>query len=144
VKKRGSQRDKRSHSMSDTTLHYHWDIRPAFVPLERKEVTIALKIAEWDAERAADLLKVNTSRLMGFLRGHTDLYRQVELKTVYPFISIQDGDDGITITIKPDRSWKRITARNETNGATVITLDKVSREHEALVRRAQAIMREGE
>jgi hypothetical protein len=144
VKKRGSQRDKRSHSMSDTTLHYHWDIRPAFVPLERKEVTIALKIAEWDAERAADLLKVNTSRLMGFLRGHTDLYRQVELKTVYPFISIQDGDDGITITIKPDRSWKRITARNETNGATVITLDKVSREHKALVRRAQAIMREGE
>jgi hypothetical protein len=144
VKKRGSQRDKRSHSMSDTTLYYHWDIRPAFVPLERKEVTIALKIAEWDAERAADLLKVNTSRLMGFLRGHTDLYRQVELKTVYPFISIQDGDDGITITIKPDRSWKRITARNETNGATVITLDKVSREHKALVRRAQAIMREGE
>jgi hypothetical protein len=30
----------------------------------------------------------------------------VELKTVYPFISIQDGEEGITITIKPDRSWK--------------------------------------
>ena len=144
MKKRGFQRNKRSHSMPDTTLHYHWDVRPAFVPLERKEVTIALKIAEWDAEKAAGILKVDISRLTGFLRGHTDLYRQVELKTVYPFISIQDGEEGITITIKPDRSWKRITARNETNGATVITLDKVSREHEALVRRAQAIMREGE
>jgi hypothetical protein len=128
--------------MADTTLHYYWDVRPAYVPLTRKETVLALKIAEYDAEKAAGLLKIDTSRLMGFLRGHTDLYRQVELKTVYPFISIQEGDDGITITIKRDRSWKRITARNETNGVTVITLDKVSREHEALVRRAEAIMRE--
>jgi hypothetical protein len=141
MKKRGFQRD---HSKSDTTLHYYWDLRPAYEPLTRNEVVLALKITEWDAEKAAGILKVDISRLMGFLRGHTDLYRQVELKTVYPFISIQDGEEGITITIKPDRSWKRITARNETNGATVITLDKVSREHEALVRRAQAIMREGE
>ena len=128
--------------MADTTLHYNWDVRPAYVPLERKEVTIALKIAEWDAERAADLLKINTSRLMGFLRGHTDLYRQVELKTVYPFISIQDREEGITITIKPDRSWKRITPYREADGTAVIKLDKVSREHEALVRRAEAILRE--
>jgi hypothetical protein len=141
MKKRGFQRD---HSKSDTTLHYYWDLRPAYEPLTRNEVVLALKITEWDAEKAAGILKVDISRLMGFLRGHTDLYRQVELKTVYPFISIQDGEEGITITIKPDRSWKRITARNETSGATVITLDKVSREHEALVRRAQAIMREGE
>jgi hypothetical protein len=141
MKKRGFQRD---HSKSDTTLHYYWDLRPAYEPLTRNEVVLALKITEWDAEKAAGILKVDISRLMGFLRGHTDLYRQVELKTVYPFISIQDSEEGITITIKPDRSWKRITARNETNGATVITLDKVSREHEALVRRAQAIMREGE
>jgi hypothetical protein len=128
--------------VSDTTLHYNWDVRPAYVPLERKEVTIALKIAEWDAERAADLLKVNTSRLMGFLRGHTDLYRQVELRTIYPFISIQEGDDGITITIKPDRSWKQITPYREADGTAVIKLDKESREHSALVRRAGALVRE--
>jgi hypothetical protein len=128
--------------VSDTTLHYNWDVRPAYIPLERKEVTVALKIAEWDAERAAGILKVDTSRLMGFLRGHVDLYRQVELKTVYPFISIQEGDDGITITIKQDRSWKRITPYREADGTAVIKLDKVSREHEALVRRAEAIVRE--
>jgi hypothetical protein len=81
---------------------------------------------------------------MGFLRGHSDLLRQVSLRTVFPFISVQNGDDGITIRIKPDRSYKRITAHNETNGVTVITLDKVSREQEAAVRRAQAIMREKE
>ena len=58
MKGRGCQRDKqRDHSVSDTTLHYNWDVRPAYVPLERKEVAIALKIAEWDAERAADLLE---------------------------------------------------------------------------------------
>jgi hypothetical protein len=103
MKKRGFQRD---HSKSDTTLHYYWDLRPAYEPLTRNEVVLALEITEWDAEKAAGILKVDISRLMGFLRGHTDLYRQVELKTVYPFISIQDGEEGITITIKPDRSWK--------------------------------------
>ena len=128
--------------MADSTLHYNWDVRPAYIPLTRKEAVLALKIAEYDAEKAADLLKVNTSRLMGFLRGYTDLYRQVELKTVYPFISIQEGDDGITITIKPDRSWKRITPYREADGTAVIKLDKVSREHGALVRRAEAIVRE--
>jgi hypothetical protein len=119
--------------VSDTTLHYNWDVRPAHVPLTRKEAVLALKIAAYYAEKAAGLLKIDTSRLMGFLRGHTDLYRQVELKTTYPFISIQEGDDEITITIKQDRSWKRITPYREADGTAVIKLDKVSREHGALV-----------
>ena len=81
---------------------------------------------------------------MGFLRGHSDLYRQVELKNVFPFISIQEGEEGITITIKPDRSYQRsnITPYREANGTAVIKLDKVSREHSALVRRAGALVRE--
>ena len=128
--------------MPDTTLHYPWDVRPGYEPLTRKEVALALKIADYDAERAADLLRIDTGRLMGWLRGQTDLYRQVVLKTVYPFISIQEGGDGITITIKPDRSWKRIAPYREADGTAVIKLDKVSRELEALVRRAEAIVRE--
>jgi hypothetical protein len=79
MKKRGFQRDKRrDHSMPDTTLHHTWDLRPAYVPLTRNEAVLALRIADNDAEQAAGLLKVDTSRLMGFLRGHIDLYRQVE------------------------------------------------------------------
>jgi hypothetical protein len=128
--------------MPDTTLHYNWDVRPASIPLERKEVTIALKIAEYDAERAADLLRVDIGRLMGFLLSQLDLYRQVSLRTVFPFISIRDSDEGIKITIKRDKSYRRISAHTETDGTTVITLDKVSRELEALVRRAEAIVRE--
>ena len=126
----------------NTTLHYNWDVRPAYIPLERKEVALALKIAEWDVEKAAGILRIDISRLMSYLRGHTDLYRQVELKTVYPFISIQERDGGIRITIKPDRSWKRITPYREADGTAVIKLDKVSHEHGALVRRAEAIARE--
>jgi hypothetical protein len=90
--------------VADTTLHYNWDIRPAYEPLTRKEAVLALKIAEYYAAKVADLLKIDTSRLMGFLRGHIDLYRQVELKTIYPFISIRSSDEGIRITIKPDKS----------------------------------------
>jgi hypothetical protein len=67
-------------------------------------------------ERAADLLKVNTSRLMGFLRGHIDLYRQVELRAIYPFISIRNSDEGIKITIKSDKSYKRIIANTDMVG----------------------------
>ena len=128
--------------MSDTTLHYRWDVRPAYEPLTRTEAVLALKIADYDAEQAAILLKVDTSRLMRFLRGHADLYRQVELKSVYPFISIRERDDGITITIKPDRSYQRITPYREADGTVVIKLDKVSREHGALVQRAEAVVRE--
>ena len=36
-------------------------------PLTRKEAELALRIAEYDAERAADLLRVDIGRLMGFL-----------------------------------------------------------------------------
>ena len=128
--------------MVDTILHYNWDVRPDYVPLTRKEAVLALKIAEYEAEQAATLLKVDTSRLMAFLRGHADLYRQVELGLIFPFISARHSDEGINITIKPDKSYKRITARTETDGTTIITLDKVSRKHVALVRRAEAIVRE--
>jgi hypothetical protein len=128
--------------VADATLRYNWDVRPAHVPLTRKEAVLALKIAAYDTEKAASLLKIDTSRLMGFLRGHRDLYRQVELKTVYSFISIQNREDGITITIKPDQSYKRITPYREADGTAVIKLDKVSHEHGALVRRAEAIARE--
>ena len=128
--------------MSDTTLHYPWDLRPGYEPLTHKEAILALKIADYDAEQAATLLKVDTSRLMGFLRGRTDLYRQVELKTVYPFISIRERDDGIMITIKPNRSYQRVTPYLEADGTVVIKLDKVSREHGALVQRAEAVVRE--
>jgi hypothetical protein len=128
--------------VTDPTLHYNWDVRPAYVPLTRKEAVLALKIAGYDAEKASGILKIDISRLMGFLRGHLDLYRQVELKTVYPFISIRESDDGITITIKPGRSYQRITPYREADGTAVIKLDKVSREHSALVRRAEAIVRE--
>ena len=41
---------------SSTTLHYTWSERPGYVPLTRKEAELALRIAEYDAERAADLL----------------------------------------------------------------------------------------
>ena len=61
-------------------------------------------------------MKVNTSRLMGFLRGHIDLYRQVELRAIYPFISIRNSDEGIKITIKSDKSYKRIIANTDMVG----------------------------
>ena len=61
---------------------------------------------------------------------------------MFPFISIRDSDEGIKIIIKRDKSYRRISAHTETDGTTVITLDKVSREFEALVRRAEAIVRE--
>jgi hypothetical protein len=64
---------------------------------------------------------------MGFLRGHIDLYRQVELRAIYPFISIRNSDEGIKITIKSDKSYKRIIANTDMVGNTTITLDKVSR-----------------
>lgn len=126
----------------NTKLHYTWDTRPAYIPLTRKEVVLALSMAEFDAEQAAKILKVDTSRLVGFLRGHLDLNRQVTLKTLYQFISIRQSTDGIVITIKPDASFKRVTAGKSDHGF-VITLDKVSREHEASVRKAQATL-EGE
>jgi hypothetical protein len=126
----------------DTTLHYNWSERPGYVPLTRKEAELALRIAEYDAEGAAKLLRIDAGRLMGFLRGHADLLRQVSLRTVLPFITIRDSDDGIKITIKPDRSYRRITAQNETDGTTVITLDKASKGLAALVRRAEAMARE--
>jgi hypothetical protein len=122
-----------------TSLHYNWDVRPAYEPLTRKEAELALRIAEYDAERTADLLKVDVGRLMGFLRGQIDLYRQVSLRTVFPFISIRDSGEGITITIKPDRSYRRITAQTETDGTRTITLNKVSDNASHLLRVAQAV-----
>ncbi len=106
-------------------------------------MTIALKIAEWDAEKAAGILKIDISRLMGFLRGHTDLYRQVELKTIYPFISIQEGDDGITITIKPDKRFNRVL-HGQVGDEFIVKLDRANSKHRGLIRRAEAIARDKE
>ncbi len=85
------------------------------------------------------MLKVDTSRLMGFLRGQIDLYRQVSLRTVFPFISIRESGEGITITIKPDRSYNHFTANRENDGSTTITLNKVSDNASHLLRVAQAV-----
>jgi hypothetical protein len=128
--------------MTDT-LHYSWDERPAYKPLTREECVIALRIAEYDAERAADLLKINTGRLMRFLLSQSDLYRQVTLRTAWPFISVQDGDAGLTIRIKKDAGYNRVAVDAKSyHDDVVITLYKAAKNARAIATMAQIILDE--
>ena len=127
--------------MPDTTLHYPWDVRPGYEPLTRKEVALALKIADYDAEQAASILKVDMRPLDGVpAQSARSLSTSCRCGTVFPLHldprqrrRHQDHRRG------GQELRRMIGPYNETDGTTVITLDKVSRELEALVRRAEAI-----
>jgi hypothetical protein len=49
--------------MTDETLEYRWHVRPGYIPLERKEVELALSIAKFDKAEAARILRVPIDRL---------------------------------------------------------------------------------
>lgn len=127
----------------DTTLSYTWDERPIYVPLTEKEVRLALKIADYDAEKAADILKIPSDRLMSFVKRHPDLRRAITLRTEYPFISIRENDDGcVVITVSPNKRFDTAKMNPLESGGIDIVLYRDNPEMRHILSVAQSIVDE--
>jgi hypothetical protein len=91
--------------MADETLVYPWDVRPSHIPLERKEIELALTIAKFDKAEAARILRVPIDRLDGVLvnPSYSHVNNKIREKLYEGLVSVRGfGKHKIVTLHRPD------------------------------------------
>jgi hypothetical protein len=91
--------------MSDESLEYPWHIRPAHIPLERKEIELALSIAKFDKAEAARILRVPIDRLEGVLisQSYSHLNNKIRESLYERLVTVQGSGKHKIVTLhRPD------------------------------------------